>query len=125
MATIAVIDDDPGLRALVGLRLQNCGHVVLSERNGQTGLATIRLTPPDLVILDWMMPRISGPQVCSAIRADARLRHIPVLMLTARVLSSDVEEAYRVGVSEYMVKPFVAQDLMASVDRLLVPLAGA
>lgn len=119
VATITVIDDDAGQRTLLALHLERAGHTVLVERNGRAGLEAVRRWPPDLLVLDWMMPRMTGPEVCAALRAEARFAALPILMVTARVLREDLEHARHLGVDEVLTKPLRAADLLAAVDRLV------
>ncbi|WP_084129167.1 response regulator transcription factor [Demequina sp. NBRC 110055] len=119
MARVVVIEDDPDISLLVAHKLRAGGHEVEVESDGRAGLAAVVASTPDLVILDWMMPRMNGIEVCEAMRADLALATIPVLMLTAKALEVDLERAYAVGVDEYIQKPFSTRELMVRVARLL------
>lgn len=119
MAKVIVIEDDPDISLLVAHKLRGSGHDVEVEADGRAGFAAVEQTRPDLVILDWMMPRMNGIEVCEAMRADPELARIPVLMLTAKAQEVDLERAYAVGVDEYIQKPFSTRELVVRVDRLL------
>ncbi|GIG55252.1 response regulator transcription factor [Demequina activiva] len=119
MAKVIVIEDDPDISLLVSHKLRSSGHDVEVETDGQAGLAAVRSVKPELVILDWMMPRMNGIEVCEAMRADPELAEIPVLMLTAKAQEIDLERAYGVGVDEYIQKPFSTRELVVRVERLL------
>ena len=119
VARVVVIEDDPDISLLVAHKLRAGGHDVEVESDGRAGLAAVIASTPDLVILDWMMPRMNGIEVCEAMRADSALASIPVLMLTAKALEVDLERAYAVGVDEYIQKPFSTRELMVRVTRLL------
>jgi DNA-binding response OmpR family regulator len=117
--TILVVEDDPDVRDLVVLSLEQGGFKVLSESNGRTALALALEEQPDLVILDWMMPGMSGVEVCRAMRADARAKHIGVLMLTSRAQEADIDLGFDAGANDYMVKPFRGRELVSRVHSLL------
>ena len=88
---ILVVEDDPVVRELIEFKLSGAGHRILQEADGEAGLATAKAEQPDLIILDWMMPKLTGLQVCEAIRADESIAGTPVLLLTARAQETDVE----------------------------------
>ncbi len=120
MSRILVVDDDDDISTLVAYRLQSSGHEVLIARDGAAGLAATRLERPDLVVLDWMMPGMTGVEVCAAVKSDPQLERTPILLLTAKSRSADVEYAYSVGADDYMLKPFMTQELVNRVEILLV-----
>lgn len=117
--TILVVEDDADVRDLVVLSLQQAGFTVLAQSNGEAALAVALAEQPDLVILDWMMPGMSGVQVCQALRADPRGQHIPVLVLTSRAQEVDIDLGFDAGANDYMVKPFRARELVSRVDSLV------
>ena len=119
VAVILIADDDEIMVELVRFRLEQNGHHVLVASDGQDALTLTRKLMPDLIILDSMMPMLSGPEVLYEIRTDSDTAHIPVLMLTARKGEDDVITALRTGASDYMTKPFVPLELAARVDVLL------
>ncbi len=114
--TILIVDDEPGLRELVRINLEHEGFGVLQAENGIRGLEMIREDRPDLVILDVMMPEMDGWEVCRRLRSFSQL---PVLMLTARVQSSDVVAGLESGADDYLLKPFNMDELIARVRALL------
>ena len=115
---IIVAEDDRAVRELVEFKLSSAGHEVQMEEDGQAALDAIKASPPDVVVLDWMMPHLTGIEVCMAIRADPELAHIPVLLLTARAQEADVEKGRQAGADDYLVKPFSPRDLLARVEGL-------
>jgi len=119
MAEILVIDDDPDILALLFDTLSNAGHDVRIEADGEAGLAAARSLPPDLVVLDWMMPLRSGLEVCTHLRTDRTLDDVPVLMLSARGTEADLEWGYAAGVDGYIVKPFSPRALVWRVESML------
>jgi DNA-binding response OmpR family regulator len=119
MARILVVEDDLDVAALVEHRLRAAGHDVQVEADGEAGLAAARLSVPDLMVLDWMMPRRNGLEVCVEVRADDRFVQTKILMLTAKAQELDVERALMAGANDYVVKPFSPRELAARVDSLL------
>jgi DNA-binding response OmpR family regulator len=119
-ANILVVDDDADLRTLVRLTLTGAGYQVTTASNGENALATIERRVPDLLVLDVMMPTMSGIQVCRQLRATRRTRLLPILMLTARVQVMFEGEGYLAGADYYMPKPFSPRALVAKVEELLL-----
>lgn len=111
---VLVIDDDDDIRFLVARRLERAGHVVSEAPDGTSGLALIEAEVPDLVVLDWMMPGLTGIDVLARIRSvdPSRPR---VLMLTARTQESDVALAREAGADAFLAKPFTAPELLEAV----------
>ena len=119
MAKILVAEDDSDLRLLVSLKLESSGHEVVSVEDGTSAARQCGVVRPDLVVLDLMMPGMSGLEVCRYIRADDDLRLTPVILLTARAQAADIEAGRAAGVDEYLTKPFSPRELALRVDSLL------
>ncbi|MCB0917397.1 MAG: response regulator [Actinobacteria bacterium] len=119
MADVLVIDDDENIRDIVTLRLGVSGHTVHSAGDGETGLARARELKPDLVLLDIMMPRLNGIDVCRQLRADADLAEVPIVLLTARGQEHDVDRGFEVGADDYIVKPFSLVELQSRLRRYI------
>ena len=119
MARLAVVDDEPDILMLLATKLRRFGHEVSTAADSAAGLELVRQSLPDLVILDWMMPKLTGLEVCTAIRADTKLAGIRVLLLTARTQQADLDSVFAAGADAYLAKPFTTKDLAAEVDRLL------
>ena len=119
MARIILIDDDPVIGQLVADALLNAGHAVGWVDDGQTALGVMRARPPHLAIVDCAMPGVSGVQLVRAMRADGRLCHIPVLMLTARTSENDEALAYNAGADDYLRKPVDFDLLVGRVEAML------
>jgi len=119
MATILVVDDDPDICALLEFKLSSGGHSVTVEHDGEAALAALEQQPIDLVLLDWMMPRMGGLEVCLAMRTDQRFAHIPVLMLTAKAQEADVQRGLAAGADDYILKPFSPREVAARIDASL------
>jgi DNA-binding response OmpR family regulator len=116
---LLVADDDEDILALVQFRLSRSGYEVVVARDGEEALRLAREQLPDLAVLDWMMPKVSGLDVLRAIRAGADTADIPVVLLTARASASDVQEGMDAGADDYVAKPFSPQELAARVHSIL------
>jgi CheY-like chemotaxis protein len=119
MGKILVADDDVDVRTLVVLKLESSGHEVVSVENGADAVRSCQDLHPDLVVLDLMMPGMSGLEACQAIRADPAVAHTPIILLTARAQATDVDAGMAVGVDDYVTKPFSPRELASRVDTLL------
>jgi DNA-binding response OmpR family regulator len=119
MARILVAEDDTDLRLLVTLKLESAGHQVVSVEDGSAAASHCTSMRPDLVILDLMMPGMSGLEVCRYIRATDDLKGTPVILLTARAQAADIEAGKAAGVDAYLTKPFSPRELADRVSSLL------
>jgi DNA-binding response OmpR family regulator len=118
VGNVIVVEDDDDIRMLIVRRLERAGHEVRSAVDGIEGLELIDAEMPDLVVLDWMMPRLDGLGVAEKLAADGGARP-RILMLTARNQQSDIDKALAAGVDNFLVKPFLGPDLLAAVDALI------
>ncbi len=116
---ILVIDDDPDVRSVVDITLRLAGFDVATAPDGETGLEEALKQRPDLILLDLMMPRMDGYEVCRRLRADGRLSHIPVIMLTAKAQLTDKIAGLEHGADDYVTKPFDTEELAARVQATL------
>ncbi len=116
---IVVADDDPDIRRLVVLKLRSAGHEVTAVGDGAAALEAIRRDPPDLAVLDVMMPGMTGVEVCVALRGERRTAGVPVILLTARVQESDVQTGFSSGADDYIAKPFSPRELVDRIRALL------
>jgi DNA-binding response OmpR family regulator len=116
---VLVADDDRDILSLVAFRLERSGYRVVQASDGAQALELAREQAPDLAVLDLMMPRLSGLEVTRALRDDERTRHLPVILLTARVQESDIQAGLAAGATDYVAKPFSPQELRDRVDALL------
>jgi two-component system alkaline phosphatase synthesis response regulator PhoP len=116
---ILVVDDEKELTSLVSLHMKMAGYEVLTASNGEKALDISREEKPDLIILDLMLPKIDGLQVCELLRQDAATQHIPVIMLTARAETEDKLKGFEAGADDYVTKPFSPRELVARVKRVL------
>lgn len=117
--TILVCDDDDLLVDLLEYRLSGRGFEVLVARDGGEALSIAAARSPDAIVLDAMMPVMDGHQVLRRLRSDPATSTIPVIMLTARKLERDIVGALELGANDYLVKPFIPEELMSRLTRLL------
>lgn len=118
-ARILIAEDEPGIAASLEFLLENAGYETQIARDGMAALKIAETSPPDLIVLDLMLPKMSGLEVASAIRANVGGRQPMILMLTARGGTGDVARSRLAGVDAYLVKPFSTKELLDSVRRLL------
>lgn len=119
-AQVLIADDDPLLLDLLRHQLSAKGFDVLTATDGAEALEIARARQPDVVVLDAMMPRLTGFEVLRAIRADPELARLVVVMLTARRRQEDVLTAFALGAHDYVAKPFKPEDLIARIRRLAI-----
>jgi DNA-binding response OmpR family regulator len=119
VARIVVADDAVDIRELVEFKLSTLGHDVVAVADGAAAVDACRAQRPDLVVLDVMMPGVSGLDAIRAIRADPSLADLPVILLTARAQESDVETGFDSGADDYITKPFSPRELASRVQALL------
>ena len=116
---ILVIDDEEDIRELLKFNLEKEGYSVSSVATGEEALDSVRKLFPDLIILDLMLPGIDGLEVCKKIKSDEELRHIPVLMLTAKSEETDEVIGLELGADDYLTKPFSPRILLARLKSLI------
>jgi DNA-binding response OmpR family regulator len=121
---ILIADDEPNIVAALEYLLQQGGYEVLIARNGDEALGLLEERTPDLVLLDVMMPRKSGYEICSRIRHRPEWQHIKVIMLSAKGRDAEVNKGLAVGADLYITKPFSTRELMAKINGLLAPTSG-
>ena len=116
---ILVADDDPDLRDILRSVLEPAGFAVTEAEDGARALDAIHQRPPDLLILDYMMPQVTGPEVCRQLKQDMLLRHVPIIMLTGKSELQDKVDGIDAGADDYLVKPFEPAELLARVRMVL------
>jgi DNA-binding response OmpR family regulator len=119
VARIVIADDDADIRELVVFKLRQAGHEVVPVGDGAAAVEACREHQPDLVILDVMMPRLSGLDAAAQLRADPDLAGLRMILLTARGQDEDVQLGYDVGTDDYIVKPFSPRELAGRVEAVL------
>lgn len=116
---ILVVEDEEGIRQLISDALTPQGFDVVEARNAAAALALIESAPPQLAIVDWMMPQTSGVELIRLLRSQETTRALPVIMLTARSTENDTIEGLEAGADDYMHKPFSTRELITRVRALL------
>jgi DNA-binding response OmpR family regulator len=116
---LLLVDDDDAIRLVARTALRRAGFTVTVAAGGAEALEAIRADPPDVVLLDWMMPEVDGHEVCRRLKADASTSGIPVIFMTARSQRSDIANGLACGAAGYIVKPFDTLTLGDEVRALL------
>jgi DNA-binding response OmpR family regulator len=116
---VLVADDEPNIVISLEYLLKREGYTVVVAKDGQEALDTIALERPDLVLLDVMMPKKTGFEVCQAVRANEALQSTKILMLTAKGRDTDVAKGLALGADAYMTKPFSTRELVLKVAQML------
>ena len=126
MKTILVIDDDPDIRRLVVWKLRQAGFSAVAEADGEAGLAAAYGRPsegpsvrPDLVLVDWTMPKLSGIEVCRVLQENPDTADITVILLTANAQETEFELGMAAGADDYIVKPFSPKEMLERVEAAL------
>lgn len=117
--TVLVVDDEPDIRLILQARLEAAGYRVETAGNGLEALNRIRTQPPDLVILDLMLPGMDGFAVCAMLKRDQRFSHIPIVILSARSQAQDKKTGASLGADAYITKPFQPQELLSTIEQLI------
>ena len=116
---IFIIEDETSIIQLVQHNLEKEGFVVSSSTNGNDGLKELKKFEPNLLLLDWMLPDLSGIDVCKSLRRDKNYKNLPIIMLTAKGEEEDKVKGLESGVDDYITKPFGFNELMARIKALL------
>lgn len=125
MKTVLVVDDDPDIRQLITWKLELAGYATMAVADGEAALLAtmsggVAGRPlPDLILLDWMMPRITGIEVCQTLRDNPLTSCIPIILLTAKAQESEIERGYAAGVADYIVKPFSPEAMLDRVRAVM------
>jgi DNA-binding response OmpR family regulator len=116
---ILIVDDEPSIVISLEYLMRREGFEVSVAADGEAALAAVAAQPPDLVVLDVMMPKVNGFEVCRRLRAEPAWRGVRILMLTAKGRESELQKGLSLGADAYVTKPFSTRDLVAEVRRLL------
>ena len=119
MSKVIVVDDEPFILMMIEDKLRKAHIDVIGLRASSRALEVIKKEMPDLIILDWMMPELSGIELCRMIKADTEVKDIPIFMLTAKGQDSDEQQGIMCGVSRYITKPFSPKSLLEMVQETL------
>ena len=117
--TILVADDEPSILLSLQFLLQKAGYQVRTARDGEEALKAVEAAAPDLILLDAMMPKRDGYDVCQSLRADPAYRDIPIIMLTAKGRDIERQKGLALGATDYVTKPFSTRELVETVRRHL------
>ncbi len=118
-ANILIVEDEPAIQELLAFNVTQCGYRALQASDADSALALINRALPDLILLDWMLPGISGVELARRLRADQRTHNIPIIMLTARTDERDKVMGLESGADDYITKPFSPRALMARIRAVL------
>ena len=116
---VLTVDDEPNIVVSVEFLMQREGHEVVTAADGQEAMDLLKESRPDLLILDVMMPRKNGFEVCAEVRTDNRLSGMPILMLTAKGREAEMKKGLSLGADAYITKPFSTHELVTKVNELL------
>ena len=116
---ILIADDEPNQLELMSFNLSNAGYSIIKAANGKEAIELIENHSPDLIILDWMMPKMSGIEVCRTLRSRSETKQIPIIILSARSEDSDKSLGLDTGADDYISKPFSPKELISRVKALL------
>ena len=118
-ATILLVEDEPAIQELIAANLMRAGHHVVRAGDAETAQRIVRDALPDLILLDWMLPGMSGVEFARRLRAEERTRSIPLIMLTARGEEQDKVMGLESGADDYITKPFSPRELVARIKAVL------
>jgi two-component system phosphate regulon response regulator PhoB len=118
-ANILLVEDEPGIQELLKLNLGQAGHRVTAASDAEDALQYLRTTLPDVILLDWMLPGMSGIDLCKRLRADNRYQPVPIIMLTARGEERDKVTGLDTGADDYITKPFSPRELVSRIRAVL------
>jgi len=118
-ATILVVEDEPAIQELIAASLQHAGHRVLRADTAEDAVKLVNGTLPDVVLLDWMLPGMSGIQYARRLRSEERTHDLPIIMLTARSEEHDKVAGLDAGADDYLTKPFSPRELLARIKAVL------
>ena len=119
MRKIMVVDDDANIRAVLKLRLERSGFALQMARNGTEALSVVLPNPPDLIILDLLLPKIDGFEVLRNLESNRLTADIPIIILTAKATPACLNESYTLGAARFFAKPFSPRKLVAEIENLL------
>ncbi|HVC10709.1 MAG TPA: phosphate regulon transcriptional regulator PhoB [Burkholderiales bacterium] len=118
-ANILVVEDEPAIQELIAVNLEHAGHHVIRARDAESALQIVNNALPDLLLVDWMLPGMSGAALAKQLRHEERTRQIPIILLTARSSEQDKIHGLEAGADDYVTKPFSPRELLARIKAVL------
>ena len=118
-AKILIVEDEVAIQELITYNLQQAGYETLCADNAEKAMSIINEALPDLILLDWMLPNMSGIEFARILRKGERTRLIPIIMLTARSMEADKVTGLEIGADDYMTKPFSPREMIARINAVL------
>jgi two-component system phosphate regulon response regulator PhoB len=118
-ANILLVEDEPAIQELIAANLQHAGHHVIRADDAERALGIVKHALPDLLLIDWMLPGMSGISLARQLRRDERTRDIPIILLTARGSEADKIAGLEAGADDYVTKPFSPRELLARIRAVL------
>jgi two-component system phosphate regulon response regulator PhoB len=118
-ANILLVEDEPAIQELIAVNLEHAGHHVIRAKDAETALGIVRNALPDLLLIDWMLPGMSGVALARQMRQEERTKAIPIILLTARSAETDKVAGLEAGADDYVTKPFSPRELLARIKALL------
>jgi len=119
MPAVLVVEDEPSIQELISVGLTRSGHTVRRAASAEEAMREVREALPDVILLDWMLPDLSGPDIARRLRSDTRTREVPIIMLTARAGDDDKVQGLASGADDYVTKPFSPRELEARIQAVL------
>jgi two-component system, OmpR family, phosphate regulon response regulator PhoB len=116
---ILVVEDEPAIQELIAVNLEHAGHHVMRAKDAESALGLVKSALPDVLLIDWMLPGMSGASLAKQLRQDERTRQIPIIMLTARAAEQDKVAGLEAGADDYITKPFSPKELVARIKAVL------
>ncbi len=125
MAKILIAEDEPDIRDLITFTLRFAGYEVVAASNGEEAVELARQEMPDMILLDVRMPKKTGYEACQMIKADPEMKNIPVIFLSAKGQESEIQTGLQAGATEYLLKPFAPDQLVALIRDVLTRTGNA
>jgi two-component system phosphate regulon response regulator PhoB len=116
---ILVVEDEPAIQELIAVNLEHAGHHVIRSKDAEAALGIVKDALPDLMLIDWMLPGMSGVALARQMRQDERTKEVPIILLTARGAESDKVAGLEAGADDYVTKPFSPRELLARIKAVL------
>ena len=118
-ANILVVEDEPAIQELIAVNLEHAGHHAIRAKDAEGALDVVKSALPDLMLIDWMLPGMSGVALARQVRQEERTRAIPIILLTARSTEADKVAGLEAGADDYVTKPFSPRELLARIKAVL------